>query len=309
MELDIGNYNVLFPYEPYPAQKAYMEKVLECMDEKKFGLLESPTGTGKTLALLCSSLAWLQAKGRTITASAGSDADIKALLRGEGVPKDAMGFLAKEAVAPTRCRIVYASRTHSQLSQVIEEFRRSPYSSISSVILASRDQLCINESLASFQDKNQMCKVKRQSKTCAYYNNLERAADTQPESGVGDIESLRLHGFKRKLCPYYISRDLAAKADIIFLPYNYLVDPRIRKSLAINLEECVVIIDEAHNIMRVFEDASSASFTAKDIALAMSECDFVLDFQSKAAKEEDIYTDTLSNMPNIDTTQVRDVQL
>lgn len=64
-----------------------------------------------------------------------------------------------------------------------------------------------------------------------------------------------------------------------------------------------MIVDEAHNIMRVFEDASSASFTAKDIALALSECDFVLDFQSKAA-QEDVYTDTLSNMPNIDTSQV-----
>ena len=225
MEVKISDYNVLFPYEPYPAQKSYMEKVIKCMDEKQFGLLESPTGTGKTLALLCSSLAWLEAKGRTLT-SAGSDADIKALLRGEGVSNEAMGFLSKDNVAggaPPRCRIVYASRTHSQLSQVIEEFRRSPYNSISSVILASRDQLCINESLASFQDKNQMCKVKRQSKTCAYYNNMERASDTQPESGIGDIESLRLHGFKRKLCPYYISRDMAAKADIIFLPYNYLV--------------------------------------------------------------------------------------
>ena len=101
---------------------------------------------------------------------------------------------------------------------------------------------CINESLASFPDKNQMCKVKRKAKACIYFNNLERAADIHPESGIGDIESLKSHGQKRKLCPYYISRDMAGKADIIFLPYNYLVDPRIRKSLAINLEECIVIV-------------------------------------------------------------------
>lgn len=209
MELNIGNYVVQFPYEPYPAQSMYMEKVIECLDEKQYGLLESPTGTGKTLSLLCASLAWLEKNaGKAIC-----DADIQALVRGEEIP----------AAKPGRCRIVYASRTHSQLAQVIEEFRRCPYSHVSSVILASREQLCINESIAKFPDKNQMCKVKRKAKSCAYYNNLEKAADTQPESGIGDIESLKLHGHKRKLCPYYISRDMAAKADLIFLPYNYLV--------------------------------------------------------------------------------------
>ena len=121
---------------------------------------------------------------------------------------------------------MYASRTHSQLAQVIEEFRRCPYNHVTSVILASRDQLCINESLATFHDKNQMCKVKRKTKACVYFNNIEKAADTQPESGIGDIESLKLHGFKRKLCPYYISRDMASRADLIFLPYNYLVGDR-----------------------------------------------------------------------------------
>lgn len=174
---------------------------------------------------------------------------------------------------------------------------------MSSVILASRDQLCINESLATFQDKNQMCKVKRKAKACAYYNNIERAADTMPESGIGDIESLKKHGQKRKLCPYYISRDLAAKADLIFLPYNYLVDPRIRKSLAINLEECVVIVDEAHNVLRIFEDSSSASFSAKEIAVALSELDFILDFTVKA-RDDEMYAETMSSMPNLDTSQV-----
>ena len=147
----------------------------------------------------------------------GPDADIKALIRGDPLPTNTM------PTQPARCRIVYASRTHSHLAQVIEEFHRCPYNYVTAVILASREQLCINESLATFSDKNQMCKVKRKTKTCHYYNNLERAVDTQPESGIGDIESLKAHGAKRKLCPYYISRDLATKADLVFLPYNYLV--------------------------------------------------------------------------------------
>jgi regulator of telomere elongation helicase 1 len=83
------------------------------------------------------------------------------------------------------------------------------------------------------------------------------------------------------------------------------VDPRIRKSLAINLEESVVIIDEAHNILRMFEDSSSVSFTAKEIALALSELDFLLDFRSKADEDgTGVYEETLADLPNFDTSQV-----
>merc|ERR1719385_370616 len=197
--LDLDGVEVRFPYAPYDVQRTYMAKVIECLKEKRFGCLESPTGTGKTLALLCASLAWLQSQrgGSTVPESAtngennsapafnnGIDADIQALVKGTAPPPGGGGWgpgagpiggaAGGPGPPPAKLRIVYASRTHSQLAQVIHEFRRCPYSHVSSVILASREQLCINEQLAHVADKNQMCRVKIRTRSCQYYNNIER---------------------------------------------------------------------------------------------------------------------------------------
>jgi len=49
-------------------------------------------------------------------------------------------------------------------------------------------------------------------------------------------------------CPYYISRALEKHAELIFCPYNYILDPGIRKALMIDLDNSVVVLDEAHNV-------------------------------------------------------------
>ena len=49
---------VEFPYPAYPCQEVYMEKVIQAAQQEQHALLESPTGTGKTLCLLCAALAW-----------------------------------------------------------------------------------------------------------------------------------------------------------------------------------------------------------------------------------------------------------
>lgn len=41
-------------------------------------------------------------------------------------------------------KIIYASRTHSQISQAIQELKRSGYGHMRAAVIGSRDQLCIN---------------------------------------------------------------------------------------------------------------------------------------------------------------------
>jgi regulator of telomere elongation helicase 1 len=42
---------VHFPFKPYACQETYMTKVLDALHLAENALLESPTGTGKTLCL------------------------------------------------------------------------------------------------------------------------------------------------------------------------------------------------------------------------------------------------------------------
>lgn len=46
-----------------------------------------------------------------------------------------------------------------------------------------------------------------------------------------------------------MSRELHKVVDILFAPYNYLIDPGNRKSLNIEWENSILIFDEAHNLV------------------------------------------------------------
>eukprot|EP00400_MALV-I_sp_L67-5_P001223 gene1223-743_t len=52
--------NFGFPFEPYSIQKQLMTHIYETLARKRSGVFESPTGTGKSLSLLCSALKWYQ---------------------------------------------------------------------------------------------------------------------------------------------------------------------------------------------------------------------------------------------------------
>lgn len=49
-----------FPYDPYDIQLGFMRKLYETLEQGGIGLFESPTGTGKTMSLICGSLHWLE---------------------------------------------------------------------------------------------------------------------------------------------------------------------------------------------------------------------------------------------------------
>ncbi|CAO1443026.1 unnamed protein product [Diamesa hyperborea] len=48
-----------FPFPPYNIQQSFMEKLYSVLNKKKIGIFESPTGTGKSLSLICASLKFI----------------------------------------------------------------------------------------------------------------------------------------------------------------------------------------------------------------------------------------------------------
>jgi len=108
--------------------------------------------------------------------------------------------------------------------------------------------------------------------SCSYFKGTQ-AWKSSAMHHLYDVEDLCRIGKQRKGCPYFLSRNLAAEADIIFGPYNYLLDPVIRRSMGIELEDSVFIFDEAHNIEDVCRDAGSMEInldTLNEMILSLS---------------------------------------
>ena len=66
-------------------------------------------------------------------------------------------------------------------------------------------------------------------------------------------------------CPYYVSKNMAKNAELIFAPYNYVIDPTIRDQMNINLKNSILIVDEAHNIEQTCRDAATLNLKYDDL--------------------------------------------
>uniref|UniRef100_A0A1B0FG92 Regulator of telomere elongation helicase 1 homolog n=1 Tax=Glossina morsitans morsitans TaxID=37546 RepID=A0A1B0FG92_GLOMM len=242
------------------------------------------TGTGKTLSLLCSSLAWLLHQKQEIqvqtTKSTLSDIASRNASDKQDKIEVKSRFRDKDAKwgAP---KIIYASRTHSQLTQAMQELKRTAYSSMRAVVLGSRDQLCIHAEVMREQgnaNKVQMCKAKVDSRTCSFHSRVESRKDDQSFRGpsIMDIEDLVKVGQKLKMCPYYAVKELVADADITFMPYNYLLDPLARKANKVELHNTIIILDEAHNIEKICEECASVQIKSSDVAMAIDDTTHIM---------------------------------
>ncbi|CAL5332001.1 unnamed protein product [Camellia sinensis] len=282
----IGGIAVEFPYQPYGSQLAFMGRVISTLDRAQrdghcHALLESPTGTGKSLSLLCSALAWQQNyRSRALTANPAHlkpapEASIDPLAYGGGflpetqpsasgnpepAPSATNNNSKKKKTVPT---IFYASRTHSQITQVIREYRKTTYR-VPMSVLASRKHYCTNRHVHGKDNINEECKLllDNQEVGCSEFKNVHKVKghSSLKKGGcneVHDIEDLVKVGYDVKGCSYFAARSMADDALLVFCPYNYIVNPIIRKAMEVDISGAIIILDEAHNIEDIARDGGS----------------------------------------------------
>ncbi|KAL2612609.1 hypothetical protein R1flu_024301 [Riccia fluitans] len=260
----LGGINVQFPYKAYDCQLVYMERVIHALQQGCNALLESPTGTGKTLCLLCATLAWRESVTPAVAASMGM------------MNLNTQDYsLSPELNKPKLPTILYASRTHSQLQQVIRELKATSYRP-KMIVLGSREQMCIHRDVQLMRGRGQTqaCRALCKERSCTHQNRVADYMKSHPDLGLDpiDIEDLVKIGRTHGPCPYYLSRELHSSADIIFLPYNYLIEKENRRSLSgISWDKTVLIFDEAHNLEGLCADAASFDLPSPHLTACIAE--------------------------------------
>ncbi|XP_068124843.1 Fanconi anemia group J protein isoform X2 [Hyperolius riggenbachi] len=190
-------------------------------------------------------------------------------------------------------KIFFGTRTHKQIAQITRELRKTAYSGVRMTILSSREHTCVNPDIHT--NRNEKCKELLDAKdgpSCRYYYGVQRMNEQtvlQYRHGVTqawDIEELVGLGKRLRACAYYAARELMKDADIVFCPYNYLLDSQIRESMEILLKDQVVILDEAHNIEDCARESASFSVTDTQLMFARDELDSMVNHRIRISDHE-----------------------
>lgn len=200
-----------------------------------------------------------------------------------GQASGASADAASKQVARRVPTIIYASRTHSQLSQVVRELQNTRYRP-KHAVLGSREQMCVNpkvkKATSTASEINHDCSKLGKERKCRYRNKLEGFQPPPNESGsfhgmqpVMDMEDLVTMGKQHKVCPFYYTRSKIEEAELVLVPYNYLFDKDSRSTTLADIpwDNAVIIFDEAHNLESFASESASFDLSTLDVSRCIQE--------------------------------------
>ncbi|XP_067874911.1 general transcription and DNA repair factor IIH helicase subunit XPD isoform X2 [Heterodontus francisci] len=230
-----------------------MLELKRILDAKGHGVLEMPSGTGKTVSLL--SL-----------------------------------IVAYHTMYPTEVtKLIYCSRTVPEIEKVIEELRKlldyyekqnGQKMQFLALALSSRKNLCIHPEVSAQRFGKEVdgkCRsltashIRMQHSSnpsipiCQFYEEFDLHGRQLPlPCGIYNLDDLKVYGKQKGWCPYFLARYSITHANIIVYSYHYLLDPKIADLVSKELaRRSVVVFDEAHNIDNVCIDSMSVNITRR----------------------------------------------
>jgi len=222
-----------FPFQTQrPHQAAMMDQVRLAIRDQSCVLLSAPTGIGKTVASLYPAVEHALQDGLRVF------------------------FVTAKTTQQT-----LAVDTLQQLAQHGVEF--------TAVHLRAKEKSCLNEVYYCHEN---VCDFARD-----YAGKLERGHLIErllELPVVGPTVSTEV-GLRHRVCPFELSLDVAMEADVIVGDYNYVFDPasylrRFFQDTSYN--DCVLIIDEAHNLYARGRDYYSPVLRQRRVRQLLSHC-------------------------------------
>jgi len=246
---------LLFPHtEIRLIQDALIKKIDECIQSKLHLVAHAPTGLGKTAAALSPTLT--------------------------------------HAIKKKNLVILFLTSRHTQHKIVIETLNKinSKFNlNIKSVSVIGKKHLCLQPNVESFYGKDfaEYCRILKEDGKCEFYTNLKSkdklSADTEnaistinrASRGVATTEAIIECSRDSNVCPYEVSILLAKNAKVIITDYQYMFNTDIRngffKKINKELKDCIIIIDEAHNLPGRVKDLSSEYLSTIMLKRAITE--------------------------------------
>ncbi|MFW6141551.1 MAG: helicase C-terminal domain-containing protein [Candidatus Saliniplasma sp.] len=206
-----GSGEGLFPFQKVrEGQKQFMKDSEEAFSEGDVLLAHAPTGIGKTAAVLTSAI-----KSR--------NEDQK---------------------------IFFLTSKQSQHRIAIDTIK-SISSSIYALDIIAKQHMCPREeSKLPYPVFERFCREKGKQ-YCNLYNKDMKNVVEQLRKGTKHVDSIVSKCSSRSVCPHKAALEAGKTADIIVCDYNYIfsdIREQIMEQLGLALENCIIIVDEAHNL-------------------------------------------------------------
>ena len=193
-------------------------------------------------------------------------------------------------------KIIYLCRTHSQNRRVIRELimisQKLEESNLgiklNGLSIRGRNEMCLNETLLSLKlnpkESMSVCKDLRHNRNCSHFLNLlkkkgkvENPINIAPELFNKPIDAEELIDFcmDEKICPYFLCKFLLKEMKVIICNYQWIFNPHIRniflQFVDQELSNCILVLDECHNIIDVATEVNSNRITPYSLRLCLKD--------------------------------------